>query len=57
MQKSSMNDEGAEEDICKDGEAKCGNRETRGTKKEIIPAKKCGDGTPEGQASAAGGSL
>lgn len=52
-----MNDEGADEDICKDGEATCGKRETRGTKKEIIPARSCGDGTPEGGAGAAGSSF
>lgn len=56
-QKFSMNDEGSNEDIRRDGGAKWGNRETPGTKKEIIPARNCGDGTPEGRASAAGGSL
>lgn len=56
-QKYRMNDDGADEDICKDGEAKSGNRETQGTKQEIIPARSCGDGTPEGQASAACSSL
>lgn len=52
-----MNDDGADEDICKDGKAKSGNRETQGTKQEIIPARTCVDRTPEGLVSAACSSL
>lgn len=38
----------------KNGVATCANKETLGTKNEIIPARSCADWTPEGQASTAG---